>query len=332
MQPGIGKKKKNATVLLLSLGLLLLVAGLAQAAQNRPPERKAIVLAVFGTTHPDALSGILSIRDAVSRAFPEVPVRLAFTSSIIRRIWRERRENPDYDRAGVEPEILGVKGPLATVADLIEEGYGYVIVQPTHISSGEEFSDLASSIRALNSIETVKERNRPFRKILLGRPAFGTYGIAHSYRRDIDEVAGVLAADAERARGEGRALVYLAHGNEHYSTGAYLEFEHVMRRRYQEIDTYVAMVEGFPGFDLLAARLAEDRARKVLLKPLMTVAGEHAKRDMAGPGPDSLKSLLEGQGIEVTAELTGLGELEGFAQIFIDHIREAAADEGLRLQ
>jgi sirohydrochlorin cobaltochelatase len=324
-------KRLDPRILLLALGLALCIGGLAQAATNRPPEKKAIVLAVFGTSHPDALAGILSIRDEVGRALPETPVRLAFTSSIIRRIWQTRREDPAYAWAGVEPEILRVKGPLATVADLIEEGYGYIIVQPTHIASGEEFSDLASYVRAFNSIETVKDRNRPFRKIILGRPALGTHGIAHAYRQDIEQVAGVLGADVDKARGEGRALVYLAHGNEHYSTGAYLEFEHVMRRRYPQIVTYVAMVEGFPGFDLLAARLSADGTGKVLLKPLMTVAGEHAKRDMAGPGPDSLKSLLENQGIDVAAELTGLGEVEGFARIFVERIREAAADEGLQL-
>jgi sirohydrochlorin cobaltochelatase len=311
----------------------LLIASSVQGA-SRPPEKKAIVLAAFGTSHVSALPGILQILDEVRRSFPAVPVRIAFTSSIIRRIWQDRRADASFLAAHPEvpPEIFQVKGPLATIADLQDEGYGYIIVQPTHLSSGEEFADLAAYVAAFNSIRTVKARNMPLRKVILGRPALGTHGIEHEYRRDLEEVVEVLAGEVEEARRSGRALVYLAHGNEHYSTGAYLELEYLLRQRFQEARIYVAMVEGFPGFDLLVENLERDGVKKVILKPFMVVAGEHARNDMAGPEPDSLKSILEKEGIEVRAELAGLGELAGFAGIFVKHIGEAAADEGISLE
>jgi sirohydrochlorin cobaltochelatase len=307
---------------------LFLGTGVAQAASA---EKKAVVLAVFGTSHESALPGILNIRAQVQKELPGIPVRLAFTSNIIRRIWQERRQDPAY--AGQHPEvpaeILQVKGPLATIADLQDQGYGYIVVQPTLISSGEEFADLAAYVQGLNSIKTVKKRNMPFKKILLGRPALGTHGIEHEYRHDIEQVATLLAPDVEMAQKDGRALVYFAHGNEHYSTGVYLEFEQVMRRQYPGVRIHVTMVEGFPDNARLLAELAADKTKKVLLKPFMTVAGDHAKNDMAGSEPDSLKSVLEARGLDVAAMLTGLGESDAFAAIFTRHIQDAMNDEGI---
>lgn len=322
-------KKISPVAVSLLVTLILTLAGIG--VQAAPIEKKAVVLAVFGTSHESALPGILNIRAQVQKALPGIPVRLAFTSNIIRRIWQERRRDPAY--AGQHPEvpaeILNVKGTLAAIADLQDEGYGYIVVQPTHISSGEEFADLAAYVQGLNSIKTVKKRNMPFKKILLGRPALGTHGIEHEYRHDIEQVAAVLAPDVEMAQKDGRALIYFAHGNEHYSTGVYLEFEQVMRRQYPGVRIHVTMVEGFPDNTRLLAELAANQTKKVLLKPLMTVAGDHAKNDMAGPGPDSLKSLLAARGLDVAAMLTGLGESDAFAAIFARHIQDAMNDEGI---
>jgi len=322
------KKMSHNAVWLLGALFLALGAVNVQAAQV---EKTAVVLAVFGTSHESALPGILNIREQIQKELPGIPVRLAFTSNIIRRIWQQRRQDSTY--AGQHPEVLGeilnVKGPLAAIADLQDEGYGYIVVQPTHISSGEEFADLAAYVQGLNSIKTVKKRNMPFKKILLGRPALGTFGIEHDYRHDIEQVAAIVASDVEMAKKSGRALVYFAHGNEHYSTGVYLEFEQVMRKRYPGVRIYVTMVEGFPDNDRLFAELKADKTKKVLLKPLMTVAGDHAQNDMAGTEPDSLKSQLEARGINVTASLVGLGESDAFAAIFAQHIKDAINDEGI---
>ena len=322
------KLSHNAVVLLVALFLVLS----ATAAQAAKAEKKtAVVLAVFGTSHESGLDGILNIREQIQKELPGIPVRLAFTSNIIRRIWQERRQDPSYaaQNPEVPGEILNVKGPLAAIADLQDEGYGYIVVQPTHISSGEEFADLAGYVAGLNSIKTVKKRNMPFTKILLGRPALGTFGIEHEYRRDIEHAAEILAPDVEMAKKAGRALVYFAHGNEHYSTGVYMEFEQVMRQRYPGTRIYVTMVEGFPDNAVLFAQLKADKTKKVLLKPLMTVAGDHAKNDMAGSEPDSLKAMLEARGIDAAASLTGLGESDTFAAIFAQHIKDAMRDEGI---
>ena len=321
------KMSHNAVWLLVALFLAL---G-AMNAQAAPSEKTAVVLAVFGTSHESGLSGILNIRDQIQKELPGIPLRLAFTSNIIRRIWQERRQDSNYaaQHPDVPQEIINVKGPLAAIADLQDQGYAYIVVQPTHISSGEEFADLAAYVQGLNSIKTIKQRNMPFKKILLGRPALGTFGIAHDYRQDIEQVTTIVAPDVEMAKKAGRALVYFAHGNEHYSTGVYLEFEQVMRKRYPGVRIYVTMVEGFPDNARLFAELKADKTKKVLLKPFMTVAGDHAKNDMTGPESDSLKSQLEARHIDVAASLVGLGESDAFAAIFAQHIKDAMIDEGI---
>ncbi len=320
--------------LILSLLLLLLAKTPSfGAVVNSPSEKPAIVVAVFGTSHVSALPGILDIFHSVQQAFPGVEVRLAFTSNIVRRIWRGRRHDQQFLAANPEvpAEVLMVKGPLATIADLQDEGHGYIIVQPTHIASGEEFADLSSYVAGFNSIKTIKERNKPLQKVILGRPALGVAGIDHEYHLDIERAARALAVDVGQARAQGAALVYMGHGNDHFSTGVYLEFAEVMGRIYPEVLTYVSMVEGFPSHELLFRELARDKVRKVYLKALMTVAGDHAKNDMAGPASDSLKSQLLARGIEVEVGLHGLGENKEFAAIFVANIREAAADNGLDL-
>lgn len=312
--------------------VLLLVV--PTASQAKPSEEKAIVLAVFGTSYPEALPGILAIREQVRKAFPKTRVELAFTSNIIRKIWRKRLDDPGYpaQHPEVPPEILRVKGPLAVIADLQDEGFGYILVQPTHIAGGEEFADLSAYVAGLNSIKTVKARNMPFQKIVIGRPAFGVPGIEHAYRQDLEVAAKALAPDVEAAKQQGAPLVYMAHGNEHYSTGYYVEFQEVMRAMYPETRTYVGVVEGFPAFDLVLRDLKGDGVAKIYLKALMTVAGDHAKNDMVGDEPESWKNVLGRNGIAVQADLKGLGENPVFAEIFVAHLREAAKDQGVEIE
>ncbi|MCK5229586.1 MAG: sirohydrochlorin cobaltochelatase, partial [Desulfobulbaceae bacterium] len=326
--------KKNLLLICLLATFFLMTAGTSFSATGNPvAEKPAIVLAVFGTSHVSALPGILDIYHSVQKEFPEREVRLSFTSDIVRRIWQDRRNDKDFINAnpGVPKEIFLVKGPLAAIADLQDEGHGYIIVQPTHLASGEEYNDLASCVAAFNSIRTIKAGNMPLQKVILGRPAFGMPGIVHEYHHDIERAAHSLASDVAQARDKDAALVYMGHGNEHFSTGVYIEFADVMRSVYPDVQTYVTTVEGFPSYDVLFRDLKRDKVRKVYLKTLMTVAGDHAKNDMAGDEEDSLKNLLLARGIQVEVDLHGLGENEKFAAVFVANIKDAARDNGLDL-
>lgn len=298
-------------------------------------QRSAIVLAIFGTTVEPALRGILGIHAALEQAFPSTPVRLAFTSNQIRHVWRRRRADPDYRAAhpAIPVAVLGVQGPLAAMANLQDEGFDSLVVQPAHIAPAEEYHDLCAYVRSLASIRTMKPHWRPFKHLAVGRPALGAYDLRHPYTADINNAAVALAEDAALARREGAALLYMGHGNRFFpSGGVYLEFAARMRRLYPDVHTLIGTVEGFPAIDEVLEDLRLHRIRKVVLKPFLIVAGEHARRDMTGPEADSWQSLLEAGGIEVVPALIGLGEQAPFARIFVTLASEAAAEAGIILR
>ncbi len=163
---------------------LLLSWTTAGAADTPVTRRTAIVLAAFGTSVPEALEGIVHIRDRIRQKFPHSEVRLAFTADSIRATWNERQHDQAFRAAnpGVPADIYAVRSPLATIADLREEGFRTILVQPGHISLGEEYLDLVETVRALNSITTVKAKNRPFDHLVVSRPALGTMGTVHPVR------------------------------------------------------------------------------------------------------------------------------------------------------
>lgn len=290
---------------------------------------------MFGTTVEPALQGLLSIKSAMEAAYPQTVVRLAFTSNQIRRIWRKRAADPAYLAAhpDIPREILEVQGVLAAIANLQDQGFDALVVQPTHIAPAEEFHDLAAYVRGLSSIRTMKPRWRPFKAIALGRPLLGSYSPERPYADDILIAARALADDAALARSHGAALVYMGHGNHYFpSGGLYLEFAARMRSLYPETLTLVGTVEGFPDFAEALSSLRLHDVRRVVLKPLLIVAGEHAARDLIGPQEDSWLSILTREGFEVIPAIRGLGEQPALAQIFVDHAADAAADAGLELR
>ncbi|MEN8258938.1 MAG: sirohydrochlorin cobaltochelatase [Thermodesulfobacteriota bacterium] len=318
------------------LTCILLLANTCQASDNHygKDSKAAIVIASFGTTEPAALTAILNIQNKVKDAFPHTKVALTFTSNIIRNIWQERAADPGYAAAHPEipAEVLHVKGILATMGLLQDQGYNTLIVQPTHMAHAEQFIDLCAYIDGLAAIQTIKAKYRPFHALVVGRPVTGTHGVVHDYNDDIEILAKAMAVDAELAHKNDSAMVYMAHGNDHYSTGVFSQFQEVMRRMYPQVNTYVGGVEGFPSFKTVAQDLERDGVTKVTLKPLMIVAGDHAMNDMAGDGADSWKSQLIDKGITTLPVLEGMGSNDKVAAIFVEHIRDAAGTRDLTLR
>lgn len=312
--------------------------GQSQASGAYKVEHKsAVVLAMFGTTVEPALKALLNIRSQIIKKYPHTPVRIAFTSNIIRKKWQHRSEDPEYIKAHPEiiPEILHVKTPLATIADLQNEGFDTLVLQPTHISMGEEFLDLHTYVNGLMNMGTVKKiKYKPFHKIVLGRPALGTYGTKHPYADDITTAAQVMAPDVQLAIRENAGIVYMGHGNTFFpgNGGTYLELASKMRKMYPEVVTTIGNVEGFPGIEDIIVTLKLYNVKKVILKPFMVVAGDHAINDMAGDEEDSWKSILKKNGFEVVCIKEGLGENDNFANIFVNHAVDAAEDAGILLQ
>lgn len=318
-------------ILLAALAVFIFVGN--TFAMETQVDKKAIVLAQFGTSYPSALDALLNIRKEVQKAFPGVEVRMSFTSNTIRKIWHSRQDDKKFlsEYKDIPQEIFYVKTPLATIADLQNEGYNTIIVQPTHIFAGEEFVDLASFIEGLKGIKTIKAKNMPFNKLVLGRPLLGTWGERYPYHKDIEIAARAVKDDVDIAGRKKAALVYMGHGNEHLSTGIYTEFQEALRGMHPETPVYIGVVEGFPSLDHVVSGLMRDRIKKVVLKPFMIVAGDHASNDMAGDEDDSWKTTLKSKGIEVDTVIQGLGENPEIGRIFVQHIKDVARDNQIEM-
>jgi sirohydrochlorin cobaltochelatase len=326
--------RRNLPAMVALSFLLFCCAFSATASQSKEKNGKtAIVVASFGTTVPSAVESITNIVDAVRTAFPNTEVRVSFTSNIIRSVWKKRQNEADKWLAqGVSEEILYVKNIISTLGDLQDEGYKRIIVQPTHMFFMEQSQDLAAYINALASIETTKKKWQPFEVLVMGRPALGMPGDQYNYHEDVAEAVKTLEKDVKLAEEQGASLVYMGHGNEHWSTGIYATVEKAINDAFPQIKTVIGVVEGHPTFEDVLAKLNAGDKKKVVLKPFMIVAGDHAENDMAGDEPDSWKNILTAAGYEVVPVLEGLGSNDAFAHIFVEHIKDAARDNGLELQ
>ncbi|MCD6560780.1 MAG: sirohydrochlorin cobaltochelatase [Deltaproteobacteria bacterium] len=323
-------KKFNYFCIAFILSLSLAASSFAMGRQKI---KKAIVLAGFGTSYPSALISFTDLQKEAQKAFPGVKVKIAFTSNIIRRIWHKRQDDKQFlkDNKNIPEEILFVKGPLATIADLQDEGYNTIIVQPTHVYEGEEYTDLSSYISGLNAIKTVKKKYMPFKKLVLGRPILGKKGPEYDYHKDMEIGAKAMAGDVALAKNNRAALVYMGHGNEFLTTGAYIEFQQTMRKMYPDTPIFIGTVEGYPSLENVVNGLMHSKIKKIVLKPLMIVAGDHANNDMAGKDDDSWKNVIKAHGIRVITVIHGIGENPEIGKILIRHIKDAAKDNKIKL-
>ncbi|NCC30796.1 MAG: sirohydrochlorin cobaltochelatase [Chloroflexia bacterium] len=288
----------------------------------------AIVLAAFGTSYPTTLEPILAMLRDTQERYPGISVRLAFTSNIIRRKWHERATDANYrcEHPAVPEQIYTVKNVLGTMADLQNDGYRRIVVQPLLIVDGEEYRDLVACVAALAAIKAHKPQLQPFEQIGIGRPLLGTF----HHREQLQALVLALKPDIDAARAANAALVYMGHGNEHMAQGAYYELEILLRREYG-IPVCIGLVEGLPDVETVREKLANAGTRKVLLKPLMYVAGDHARNDMAGDEKDSWLTLLENDGYQVTPILEGLGQNPAVRAIFLDLLEQAAQQAAIEL-
>jgi sirohydrochlorin cobaltochelatase len=114
-------------------------------------------------------------------------------------------------------------------------------------------------------------------------------------------------------------LLLMGHGTEHAANDIYIRLAQKMRKLPMRLCT----VEGTPSFDDAIEELTAQPQRKVQLAPMLFVAGDHAKNDMAGDEPDSLRSRLEAKGYIVSCAIQGLGELADVRNMYAQKAREA---------
>ena len=297
-------------------------------AYERKHQKPAIVLAAFGTTEVPALPAILNVEKVIRAAFPDYDVHIAFTSNQIRDTWHQRatdaafkKENPD-----IPDEIYSVKNVLATLADISEQGARLIMVQSLHFADGEEYQDLAGLIKALSGYNTMKPVLKPFPWLGLGVPALGTGDGQPAY---VDAAVKVIKPYVDEAQAAGANLVLMGHGNEHLNQKIYAKLQAALRKAYNQ-NIYIGAVEAEPHADGIINEIqsVKDAPKKIIVAPMMLVAGDHARNDMSGPDPDSWTSKFTAAGFEATPKLEGLGQLDAWCQIFVNHLK--AIEPGLK--
>lgn len=248
---------------------------------------KATLFASFGTSHEDAQASCLdSVADDLSARMETTRVAQAYTSSIIRRVLARRGQQV--------PDVLHA------LAQLSCEGVTEVVVQPGHLMPGEEYDKLRSQVVAALPL---------FDQVSLGEPLLGC-------TEDVERVVRIMA-EHYPAR-EGRAVVLMGHGTDRFSNVVYAAMNfhaHCMGRD----DMIIGTVEAQPDLEGVLRLLEAGGFDKVVLAPLMLVAGDHAKNDMAGDDEDSWASRMRACGYKVTCCLEGLGQIPAIRDLYVEH-------------
>lgn len=256
----------------------------------------AILVVSFGTSYNESRDlTIGAIEKAIAAAYPQYEVRRAFTSQIIIDKLKERD--------GLE--IDNVDEALTRAA---ADGIRNLIVQPTHLMNGFEYTDLK---------EALDEYSDQFDQIVLGEPLLTS---------DEDFEAVITAVtDASSSNDDGNtALVFMGHGTEAESNAVYTALQEKLSADGFG-NYYIGTVEADPTVEDIVAAIQDKGYTRVVLQPLMIVAGDHANNDMAGDEDDSWKNVFKSNGYEVECVLEGLGQNEAVQQIFVDHVAAAIA-------
>jgi len=261
--------------------------------------KKAILVVSFGTSHLDALeNSIEKIEKKIKAEFNDYEVFRAFTAHFIIRKLKEKHD-------------LNIFTPEEALDELKVKGYDEIIVQPLHLIPGEEFDYIKG---------VVEHRKRDFRAVKLGRPIFfyqGMNGLPEDYSLFIQSIDEVI-------KGE-ESVILFGHGTEHPSNAVYGMLQTVLvDEGYENI--FVATVEGYPTVSNVVKKLKNRGIRQTKLVPLLLVAGDHVKKDMASDEDGSLKSALQKEGIEVKLHMHGLGELDKFDELYIRRVYDSIED------
>ncbi len=259
--------------------------------------KKAILVVSFGTSHRKALKeNIEPVERALAEAFPDREFRRAFTSGVIRRklLLRDR---------------LKIDGVVEALEALRLEGFEDVLLQPTHILNGEETDRLMAEAKLYALV---------FNRFQVGKPLL----TAHE---DYIRLAQAIMSEMPNLADD-QALVLMGHGTAHFVNAAYPAMEYVFHDLgYKNV--FVGTVEGYPTVKEVVRRLDEQlNVRRVMIAPMMLVAGEHVSEDMAGDGPDSWVNQMRERYYQVTPVLQGLGAYAAVCQLFVDHARAALED------
>ncbi len=278
----------GAVLLLFILSVTTAMAGSSHG--HKTPKKVGILLVAFGSSEDSAQVSFENIDQKVKQVYPDIPVRWAYTSYIIRE---------KLAKAG---QVLD--SPEVALAKMRDEKFTHVAVQSLHTIGGSEYHDLRRSVGAFKIMGG-------FEKIILGYPLMAT-------QKDMERTVDAVLATLPKERKKDEAVVLMGHGSHHPSNAFYAAL--MFQLQLKDPNIFVGTVEGYPELDLIQELLLRKKIKKAYLMPFMSVAGDHAKNDMAGDEDDSWKSVLTRAGINCVPVLKGTAEFDAFVDIWGDHV------------
>ena len=273
-----------------------------------------ILVVSFGTSFNDSrVEDIGGIEKAIAAANPDYSVRRAFTAQII----------INHIQARDGEKIDNVDQALTRAVD---NGVKNLLIQPTHLMHGAEYDEL---------VETVNKYADSFETVKISEPLLGEVGadatIVNEDKQTVaKEITNAALLDAgfeslEKAADEQTAFVFMGHGTSHAAKVTYSQMQTQMNELgYKNV--FIGTVEGEPeetSCENVIAAVQEAGYTKVILRPLMVVAGDHANNDMAGDDEDSWKSMFEAAGLSVDCQIAGLGRIENVEALYVQHTADA---------
>ncbi len=284
--------KKNFLIscLAILLTVFLCTSIMAGGHGHKAPKKVGILLVAFGSSEPSAQVSFENIDKKVKAAYPAIPIRWAYTSHIIRK--KLAKQGKLLDSAEV------------ALAKMQDEGFTHVAVQSLHTIGGAEYHDLRRTVNAFKVMGG-------FQRVILGYPLLATQ---EDMQRTVDAILKTIPQD----RKKGEAIVLMGHGTHHPSNAFYAAL--MFQLQLKDPNIFVGTVEGYPEVDLIKELLLKKKIKKAYLMPFMSVAGDHAKNDMAGDEDDSWKTILTKAGIQCVPILKGTAEYDVFVDIWVDHL------------
>ena len=275
-----------------------------------------LLVVSFGTSFNDSrVKDIKGIEDALQAAYPDWSVRRAFTAQIIiNHVQARDGEKIDNMQQAMDRAVAnGVKN---------------LVVQPTHLMHGAEYDEM---------MEMIDDYRDKFESVAVAEPLLGEVGAdATVINEDKEAVAKAVTAEAvatagydsaEAAAKDGTAFVFMGHGTSHTAKVSYSQMQTVMQTLGYD-NVFIGTVEGEPESTSCENVIEAVKAAgytKVVLRPLMVVAGDHANNDMAGADEDSWLSQFEASGAfdSVDCQIAGLGGVADVEQLYIAHTKAA---------
>jgi sirohydrochlorin cobaltochelatase len=251
----------------------------------------AILLVTFGTSDQEARKAFANIEKLAREKFPNQKISWAYTSEMIRKKLAKKGEFFD--------------SPEAALKKLKEAGVRKVTVQSLHIIPGAEFHEI---------VKAASQFKDDFEKITVSPPLLNSMD-------DVRKSVRIMLSKVPADRKKEDAVLFMGHGSgKHPSDMIYVATAYELEKAGD--NAFLATVEGNPTFNEILAQLREKKIKKVYLIPFMSVAGDHAKNDMAGDEPDSWKSLLSKNGIQSVTVMKGMAEYDEIVKIWLDHLEQ----------